>query len=112
MSDRGGERQPPQAWWNNQLERRLNELHVSITTLERELREESKRGDNRQWSLNNLDERVKEIRRQVEGLEKSFRDEVVTKEDFKPYRNGIILALTTIVAGVLGALLKLVIIPH
>ena len=101
---------PPQGWWNNQIERRINEMHVSLERAWQELRDEIKRGDNKQFILNTMDERIREIRKQMDDLRENVRDDLLTKEDFEPYRKGIILVLSAIVLAVITAVLRLVIV--
>lgn len=99
----------PQHWVNSQVERKLAELSQQVDQIWRELREEIRRGDNRQSITSYIDERMKELKLRVDGMADTIRDDLMSRDDFRPYRNGFIAVMTTVGMAVLGALLKVVI---
>lgn len=100
-----------QAYVIQQLEHRLNNMSMQIEAVWKELRDEVRRGDSRGNSLNILDERFRDLRRSVDDINSAIRSELMSHDDFKPYKNGFIAVITTVGLAVLGALLKVVIIP-
>lgn len=101
--------QPPQHWWNVQIERRLDALQVSQESVWKELREEIRRTDRQADAFQHIDKRVEEMRREMEAVRQEIRDDLLSKDDFKPYRNAVVTIASAVGLAVLGAILRLVI---
>lgn len=106
------EARPPQHWWNVQIERRLDALQVSQESVWKELREEIRRTDRQADAIQYIDKRVEEMRRDMDAVRKEIREELLTREDFKPYRNAVVTIASAVGLAILGAILRLVIGGH
>lgn len=114
------ESQAPQRWINQSVEQRLRELkehqenqfkdiRQNLDGLWRELREEQRKGDVRASSLAYFQERISEGRARFDALDKLLKDDIMMKDDFRPYRNGIVSLVVAVGMAVLTGILNLVI---